>query len=209
MSWFDQKVQCLHTVRLQSPQPSWTGSAPIVCGNVCNNHRRIKIVWLRLLPKTWTNFGMCTSGSNVPNLYFRTFEQCKRNVLDILHSSRMRTARFSTISHSIPGSMYQGGYLPPGHNYPLDILSENTWYYRYPPPPRKGMGPEIPTPGQNDLTDACENITFPQLRWRVMNILIVPDSDWDLSMNVPANSRLLEWVFSNVNYIHHHDRLTG
>ena len=204
MSWFDQKVQCLHTVGLQSPQPSWTGSAPIVCRNVCNNHRRIKIMCLRLLPKTWTNFGMCTSGSNVPNLYFRTFEQCKRNVLDILHSSRMRTARFSTISHSIPGSMYPGGvpaswtYLPPGHTLrkylvlqiPTPSL-ERTWDQRYPPP---GI-----------MTNRC----LWKLRWRVMNILIVPDSDWDLSMNVPANSRLLEWVFSNVNYIHHHDRLTG
>ena len=150
MSWFDQKVQCLHTVGLQSPQPSWTGSAPIVCRNVCNNHRRIKIMCLRLLPKTWTNFGMCTSGSNVPNLYFRTFEQCKRNVLDILHSSRMRTARFSTISHGIPGSMYQGGTCL------LDIPTPWTYSPKIPgitdthPLPRKDMGPEIPTPGHND-----------------------------------------------------------
>ena len=30
------------------------------------------------------------------------------------------------------------------------------------------MGSGIP-PGTNDMTDACENITFPQLPWRVGN----------------------------------------
>ena len=82
-----------------------------------------------------------------------------------MHSSRIRTARLSTISHSIPGPMYLGkswggGVVPTPWTYPpsrRDLVSEI--------PPGKDIGPEIPT---HSLlwTNTCENNTFPQLRLR-------------------------------------------
>ena len=53
--------------------------------------------------------------------------------------------------------MYLGSEypLPPGHTPPPQ---ERTWDQRYPPRPRCGQ------------TDTCENITFPQLRWRAVTI---------------------------------------
>ena len=39
-----------------------------------------------------------------------------------------------------------------------------------PTPPRKDLVLEIPTPSYDRLP-ACQNITFPQLRWRAVKIL--------------------------------------
>ena len=51
-------------------------------------------------------------------------------------------------------------YLPPGYTYSLDILT---------PPLERAKTRDTPTshPGE---TNTCENITFPQLRWRAVNM---------------------------------------
>ena len=51
-------------------------------------------------------------------------------------------------------------YPPPGHNHPL---SEGTWYQRYSLERTRDQR-YPPTP----WTNTCENITFPQLRWRAV-----------------------------------------
>ena len=72
----------------------------------------------------------------------------------------MRAAHLPTVSHVRGGraggeyppflrSHVQGGECPPPWTYPP---SEGTWFQRYQPP-------------CNRLTDTCENISFPQLRW--------------------------------------------
>ena len=76
------------------------------------------------------------------------------------HSSRMRTGYFPTVSVV---SHVRGWVGPPhGHTHL---------------PPRRDMGPEIPTPRKAmeteistscGQTDTCENTNFPQLRWRVV-----------------------------------------
>ena len=100
----------------------------------------------------------------------------KRVLITRQHSSRIRTAPLPTVSHGIQGPSSEGGWgwgvSTPGHTHPIPWLypppghtpQDGTWYQRY--PPRKDMRPEMPTPPARGQTDACENITFPQLRLR-------------------------------------------
>ena len=89
------------------------------------------------------------------------------------HSSRMHTARLPTISCCIPFPGVWGGYASPRtypprgamprgtvpKTYPFPL--EGTWYERYPPIPRKDMGPEIPTPNPCGQPDTCEKHYLP------------------------------------------------
>ena len=88
--------------------------------------------------------------------------------------SRMHTARLPTISCCIPFPGVRVGMHSPGHThpevpcleedrYPRHIHSppEGTWYERYPPIPRKDMGPEIPTPNPRGQPDTCEKHYLP------------------------------------------------
>ena len=57
-------------------------------------------------------------------------------------------------------------------NYLLSILTlpEGTWDQRY-PTPCKGHGTRDTLPPLvNRMAHPCENITFPQLRWRAVNV---------------------------------------
>ena len=86
-------------------------------------------------------------------------------VLTRKHSSRMRTAHLPTVC--MVAATSSGGWVPPGHTLsPPDM-----------PTPTRGRNliPKIPTqertwnkgyPPVDRMTDS-ENITFPQLRWRV------------------------------------------
>ena len=76
------------------------------------------------------------------------------------HFSRIRTARFPTVSHCIPGPKSGGQYPPPGLPTPRRNL--------VPEIPTSGvdMRPDIPTPKTEWLTDTCENTTFLQLHWQ-------------------------------------------
>ena len=80
----------------------------------------------------------------------------------------MRTARFSTVSHRILGS-----YPPPVHISWGKGASTQPGGVEYPPLGREwppGGGGWVPPLWTELLTDARENITFPQLRCRVVII---------------------------------------
>ena len=93
------------------------------------------------------------------------------------HSSRMGTTRLPTVSHCIPCLL--------GDGYALDIPTpRHTHPQTYPPPgllPTPDIpAPDIPTPPPPEGTyfqrypptpvdkETCENITFQQLRWRMV-----------------------------------------
>ena len=68
-----------------------------------------------------------------------------------MHSSRMRTARSSGRPGGVSTRHTPLGADPPGSRHPPGT--------RHPPP-----GPPLTPPPVNRMTDACENITLPQLR---------------------------------------------
>ena len=77
----------------------------------------------------------------------------------------MHTTHFGDYHQmSVPGVKYtypMGIPIPLGISTPLGIPT-TTHRYLY---PERDLGPEIPT---LPWTDICENITFPQLRWRAV-----------------------------------------
>ena len=73
-----------------------------------------------------------------------------------MHSSRMRTARLLTVSHSAQRGVYPGGFLPRGV-YPDNPLPR--LHQRQTPPKTRGRHP-LPV---NRITDRYKNITYPQL----------------------------------------------
>ena len=110
---------------------------------------------------------------------------------------------------------FQVGVEYPGRGYtlspdtlPPDTLTpqEGTWDQRYPTPPKghgtrgpgRDLGPVIPYPPLvYRMTHTCENITFPQLRWRAVNIThpilfpaIVP---------VPSNVKTTLYLITNLS----------
>ena len=118
------------------------------------------------------------------------------------HTSRMRTARLLTVSHvrgyrrlstHPPGVPCLGwvGTHPPWAYPPTDTYSSPLWHTPKGPgkrdfrPPRNDIGPEIPLP-MDRMTDTCENITFPQLRWRA-----VTRRCWDLHKTRAPPSELV------------------
>ena len=69
-----------------------------------------------------------------------------------MHSSRVHTTHF-------------------GDHYCLSVLDFSV---------QGGLHPEWrPPPPVNGMTDRCKNITFPQLRWWVVNICPIPVYPWD------------------------------
>ena len=94
------------------------------------------------------------------------------------HSSRMRTARFCssggyTLHPWMPDSPMP--YSPDTLPLSLDTLPLMPQI----PPPRKGPDTrDNPPPEQ---TDACKNITFPQLMLRVVKIINIPFVVFDWS----------------------------
>ena len=67
------------------------------------------------------------------------------------------------LSDSIPSIQSQIPYPPPKKK---DLRPEIS----YSPLPPRNMGQKYPTPPVNRLTDTCENIAFPQLRWWTVNM---------------------------------------
>ena len=122
----------------------------------------------------------------------------QKTMVNKLHTTCIRSIR----------SIYPRYNLPPGNNlvsgipYPLqkrpgtrDTLPlKRTWYQGYPPPPWKRPGTRDTYP-PNRMTDTCENITFPQLRWLSLN-MYAPFIDcevndiWKLSL---AQTRFLRY----------------
>ena len=74
-----------------------------------------------------------------------------------MHSSRMHTARSSTV-HATEATRCQH----------LKVL----WSWGYGPGGKYGPkeGTYSPTPTVGGMTHACENFTFPQLRWQAVKI---------------------------------------
>ena len=62
-----------------------------------------------------------------------------------------------------PSGPMSGGRYPPQTYPPLDIPNPKKDLIPVVPTAWKDMGPGIPTPPPNRMTDICENITFPQL----------------------------------------------
>ena len=97
------------------------------------------------------------------------FNWCSHSITMVAFTlARYKTAKFQQIRHN-PGIPYPSGYTLP---HVCTLLP------RYTLPPRKDLVPGIPThprkdmipgilyPPLNRMTYTCENITFPQLRWR-------------------------------------------
>ena len=98
------------------------------------------------------------------------------------HCSRMHTARLPTISRvsqapclgvgEVPPvrSHVQEGYPPPLWTYPplLEIPTPRRDLVSEIPTPWKGHGTRDTNPAVDRMADICENITFPQHRWRVV-----------------------------------------
>ena len=93
-----------------------------------------------------------------PSLYFYETRQ---------HSSRMHTEVASTPVER---------YIPPV--YPHTLRQVQWAMDILPPPPRppwdqgpgRDLAPEIPHPVVDRMAETCENITFPQLRWRLLKM---------------------------------------